>query len=214
MSTTFFKTVKNAVKHWYIPLIVGLLFILSAFIIFRTPLESYLSLSILFSSLFLVSGILEVVFAFSNKEEIENWGWILFAGILNIVLGLLLLGNPEISMLVLPIYVGFGLMFRSVSSMSASFELKHYGIKGWGGLLTIGIIGLIFSFIMVWNPVFGGLTIVYWTAFTLLTLGFFGIYYSIQLKKLKRKTKNISSDLRKRYESIKKEIEENFNLDR
>lgn len=72
MKNTFIKTVKNTVKHWYISLIIGVLFVISALYIFRTPLESYVSLSILFSSLFLVSGILEVIFSLSNRKEIDN----------------------------------------------------------------------------------------------------------------------------------------------
>ena len=214
MSRTFFKSVKNAVKHWYVPLIIGILFIISGIFIFRTPLESYVSLSILFSSLFLVAGIMEVVFALTNKEEIDNWGWLLFSGILNFILGAVLLANPEVSMVVLPIYVGFGLMFRSIGAMSSAFELKNYGAQGWGGLLVMGILGLIFSTVMVWNPAFGGVTIVYWTGFALITLGFFSVYYAIQLKKLKNYSKNISSELKDRYEQIKKEIEDHFNQDR
>lgn len=206
MKNTFIKTVKNTVKHWYISLIIGVLFVISALYIFRTPLESYVSLSILFSSLFLVSGILEVIFSLSNRKEIDNWGWTLFAGILNTVIGGILLSNPGFTIVLLPIYVGFGLMFRSIQGMSSSFELKSYKVKGWWQLLVLGIIGLIFSVVMIFNPLLGGITIIYWTAGALLALGIFSIYYAFVLRKLKKYSKRISSDLKDRYEAIQKEM--------
>lgn len=206
MEKSFIKTVRNTVNHWYIPLIIGLFFVVSALYIFRTPLESYVSLSILFSWLFLASGILEILFSLSNRKEIENWGWTLFAGILNIVIGIILLSNPGFTMVLLPIYIGFGLMFRSIHGMSSSFELKSYKVNGWWQLLILGVLGLIFSVIMIFNPLFGGITIVYWTGASLLALGFFSIYYAFVLRKLKKYSNNISTDLKNRYEAIQKEI--------
>lgn len=41
MENSFIKTVRNTVNHWYIPLIIGVLFVISSLYIFRTPLESY-----------------------------------------------------------------------------------------------------------------------------------------------------------------------------
>lgn len=206
MSPTLLKTVKNAVNHWYIPLIVGILFILCSIYVFKTPVESYLSLSLLFSFAFLIAGIMEIVFSISNRKEIDNWGWLLFSGILSLILGVILISNPALSVILLPIYVGFGLMFRSVSAMSTSFELKSYGITDWIGMFLLGLAGLIFSIIMIWNPVLGGISIVYWTALSLLSLGIFGIYYSFQLRKVKNKSAQISKDLKDRYDAVKKEI--------
>jgi uncharacterized membrane protein HdeD (DUF308 family) len=71
-------------------------------------------------------------------------------------------------------------------AISFSIELSSYGVKQWGWLLLMGIIGLIFSYILIWNPVFAGLTLVYWTGLALITLGIFSIYFSIQLNKLRK----------------------------
>lgn len=206
MKNSFVKTVRDAVKHWYISLIIGVLFVVSALYIFRTPLESYVSLTLLFSLLFLVSGILEIIFSLSNRKEIDNWGWTLFAGILNTVIGFILLSNPGFTIVLLPVYVGFGLMFRSIQGMSSSFELKSYKVKGWWQLLILGLLGLIFSVVMIFNPLLGGITIMYWTAGALLALGIYSIYYAFVLRRLKKYSKRISSDLKSRYEAIQKEI--------
>ncbi len=184
MAHEFVKKVKSTVKHWYIPLIVGLLFIGLGIWTMFNPVASYLGLSILFITLFIVGGLLEIIFAILNKNELDHWGWELANGILSFVIGIIMAINPEISLTTLPFYVGFVIMFRSIMAISSSMELRKYGVIDWGNLMTIGILGFIFSFILLWNPLFAGLTIVVWTGMALITIGGYGVYFSLKLKKL------------------------------
>lgn len=189
MENQIFKTVKSSVKHWYLSLIVGVLFILLGFWILKTPMESYLTLAILFSITFLVNGVFEIIFSISNKEQIDSWGWVLASGIIDLLFGIWLVSNPGLSLAVLPFYIGFMLMFRSMSAIGYSFDMKSFGIQEWGWLLALGILGLIFSFTMIWNPVFGGLSIIFWTALAFITYGIFRVFLSFKLKKLHSITK-------------------------
>ncbi len=204
----FIKTVTNSVKHWYIPLIVGLIFLGVGIYTLVTPLASYLALSIVFSLSFLISGISEITFSISNRNEIDNWGWTLIFGILTFVLGILLLMNPEISIETLPLYIGFLVLFKSIAGISFAIELKNYGVKSWANLLILSIIGLILAFILIWNPILAGMTIVFWTGITIISGGIFGIYLSLKLKKINDIPSKISKELKDRYQSIKKELKE------
>ena len=178
------KTVKSTVKHWYIPLIIGLMFVgVGLWTMFR-PLESYLGLAWLFIISFIVSGIFEIYFAIANKNELDHWGWELANGIFGLIIGIAMFIRPELSIVTLPIYIGFIVLFRSVMAISSSLELKKYGVLDWGNLMGIGILGTIFAFILIWNPLFAGLTLVVWTGIAMLTIGGFGIYFAIKLKKL------------------------------
>ena len=160
----------------------------------------------IFSFLFLFSGIFEVAFALSNKKEMDNWGWVLFSGIVDIILGVILVTSPALTMAVLPIYVGIMLMFRSIRSMAMALHLKDYGSKKWGGLFVLSILGLIFSIFMVTNLEFGSFTIVYWTAFSFVFIGFFGIYYGFQLKKLKNVGAEYGVEIEKKMEALENEV--------
>ena len=184
MENSLFKTVKNGISHWYLLLIAGLIFIAVGIWVFFTPVSSYLALALIFSVSFLISGIAEIVFAVSNRKELDSWGWKLAFGMLSILIGMLLLSKPLITIATLPLYVGFVALFRSIMAISFSIELKSYGIKNWGSLLFLGILGIIFSYILIWNPLFAGLTLIYWTGLALITLGIFSISFSIQLNKL------------------------------
>ncbi|WP_299535650.1 HdeD family acid-resistance protein [Ulvibacterium sp.] len=188
MNAELLTSTEKAVKQWYIPFMVGVLFLALGVYTMVMPLESYLALIVLFSISFLISGIFEVVFAVSNRDQIRNWGWSLVFGILSVGIGALLIVRPDISALTLPIYVGFLVFFRSLGAIGISIDLKSIGILDWGNLMVFGVLGLIFSFLLLWNPLFAGFTIVVWTALALMTIGIFWIYFSTKLKKLKKTT--------------------------
>lgn len=200
---TFLKTIKKTVKHWYVPAIIGVLLIVFGIYIFTTPLETYATLTMLFSLSFLFSGIAETLFSVQNRKIIEGWGWYLTGGIFNTVIGLMLLSRPEISAFTLPLVVGFTLMFRSIQGLGFSFELKNYGSLKWGNLAIASILGLVFSIILLFNPIFTGISLVVMTALAFIFSGITGIVLGFQLKKLKALPSKIRKELNEKIEVLK-----------
>lgn len=205
---TFLKTIKKTVKHWYVPAIIGVLLIVFGIYIFTTPLETYGTLTMLFSLSFLFSGIAETLFSVQNRKIIEGWGWYLTGGIFNTVIGLMLLSRPEISAFTLPLVVGFTLMFRSIQGLGFSFELKNYGSLKWGNLAIASILGLVFSIILLFNPIFTGISLVVMTALAFIFSGITGIVLGFQLKKLKALPSKIRKELNEKIEVLKNEYYE------
>ncbi len=206
--TTLLKTAQNAVKNWFLLLIAGILFVALGIYCFTQPVESYMALSVVFSVSFIVIGIAEIVFSISNSETLKNWGWMLFFGIASLVVGVLLVQNPDTSVYLMPFYIGFLLMFRSIGGISYALDMKDYGILDWGNVMLISVLALILSFVMLWNPDFAGGTIVFWTALSLIMIGALVIYISFQLKKIKDVPQTIDKKLKEAGESIKKEVDE------
>ncbi len=205
METSFIKTIKSSIKQWYIPLVVGILLIILGIYTLATPLASYLTLATIFSMYFLFSGLMEIIFAINNKNEVEGWGWYLAGGILNALFGCILLGNPAISMATLPLVLGFYSLFKSFQLLSVSLDMKNYGIKNWGWITTFSVLGILFSFVLIWNPIFAGLTLVYWTGFAIISAGLASIVLSFQLKRLKTVANKVSEDWKNRFEDLKNE---------
>lgn len=193
MGNTIYKTIENAIKHWYLPLIVGVLLIVLGIWTLTTPVESYIMLSIVFAVGFFLSGIFEMFFALSNKHK--SWGWSFALGLLSIIIGLLMILNPAISMATLPFYVGFMLLFHSILGISSSYEMRQYGIMDWGWLMLVAVLALIFSFMMLWNPLFAGVSIVVWTGIAFIVIGFYMIYFSTRLIKLNNLWKKMKNEL-------------------
>ena len=192
METEIINSVKNYSKHWYLSLILGILFIGAGIWVFMTPVSSYLALSILFSVTIFISGISEIIYSISNRKEMDNWGWVLTGGIIDLLFGLWLMSSPLLSIAVLPFVVGFMLMFRSMVAIGFAFDLKDFANSGWGWLLALSILGLLFSFVLLWNPAFAGLSLVICTGCAFITLGIYRIILSFKLKHLHNLSKKIS----------------------
>lgn len=184
MTNSIIANAKNVIQHWYLFLITGLIFIAAGIWVMCTPLSAYLALSILFSVSFSIAGLAEVIFAIANHKTMKGWGWTLVYGLFNLFVGFILFYNPLISITTLPLYVGFVVLFRSISAIGFSLDKESYGVPGSGSLLILGILGVLFSFILLWNPAFAGLSLVIWTSIALITVGVYGIYFSFLLKKL------------------------------
>lgn len=206
MPRIFFNSIRKAINYWYLPLLVGLFFIVVSLIVFTSPMASFVALALLFSISFMLGGIAEIVFALSNREQLRNWGWTLGFGLITTLIGISLIINTELSMSVLAFYIGFIVLFRSIAAISFSIDIKRYGGRQWGSLLAFGILGAIFSFLLLWNPVFAGLTIVVFTGLSLFFSGLFNIYFALQLRKIHRYAKNLSPKLKERLDQLQNDI--------
>ena len=202
------KTVKSAINHWYLLLLSGILLIALGIWTFREPIDSYVTLAFIFSLTFVVSGLIETYFSIANRKILDGWGWYLASGFFTLAVGLLMFMNPEISMITLPFYVGFVVLFRSINAISVSLDLKKYMVPGWGTLMGIGILGMLFAFILIWNPLFAGLSIVVWTGIALIIAGVFSIMHSFELRKLNNLPHKISKELMKKYDEVQSQIQE------
>lgn len=206
----FLKSTKNAIKHWYIPLLVGIFFIAISIFVLISPISSLLTFSILFAISFLIGGISEIIFSITNRSRMYNWGWTLTFGIITLLLGLLLISQPLLSLTALIFYVGFTILFRSISSISFAIDLKRYGNGNWISLIILGVLGAGFSFILLWNPALGGLSLIWLVALSFFFSGLFHFLFSFQLKKLHSKSKKISPELQDRYKLLEEEFKKEW----
>lgn len=186
---TFIDKIDYAVKNWWVSLLLGLLYIVVALCLMFAPLSSYVALSIIFSVSMLVSGLLEIIFAASNRKTLSSWGWYLAGGIIDLILGIYLVAYPLLSMEVIPFFVAFWLMFRGFSAMGYSMDLQRYGTREWGWYMAFGVLAVICSFAIIWQPGIGAMSIVYMLAFAFLIIGFFRIMLSFELKNLHKKNR-------------------------
>lgn len=184
---TFDERISSAVKNWWVSLLLGLLYILIAICLMFTPMASYVALSLLFSVAMFVSGTLEILFAVSNRKHISSWGWYLAGGIIDLILGIYLMASPGLSMTVLPFILAFWLMFRGFSSTGYAMDLKRFGTGNWGWYMAFGILAIICSIAIIWQPGLGVFTLVYMIAYALLIIGIFRVMLSFELRSLHKK---------------------------
>ena len=179
METT--ETYSSNNRYWWLMLIIGILSILCGIWVFRNPVESYFALAVYFSIMFILYGIGEIVNAFAGQRY-RNWGWGLAVGILDLVIGFILLGNPAWAADLLPYVVGFILMFVGIGFIGQSSQMQSFRIPNWGWVLTGGILTLIFAFLIIFHPLFGIFNIIVWTGLAFIFGGISAIFYSFSLK--------------------------------
>jgi uncharacterized membrane protein HdeD (DUF308 family) len=181
------KKIQENVKHWWVLLLMGILFILMGFYVLANPVESYVALAMFFAAVMLISGIFQLFFSIFNREKIEGWGWQLTMGIMETLIGLVLFFNIGLTLAILPFYVGFWLMFRAFTLIGFSFEMKSHEVLNWGWYLTYGILLGIFSWFIIIHPVIGGITIIIWTGTAFIISGIVHTALSFKLKNMDKK---------------------------
>lgn len=183
---TLSKSLRSVISYWWLFLLTGIILVGIGVWIFASPTKAYISLSMLFAMGMLVTGILETIFAITARKSIEGWGWTLAGGILDIIIGTYLMTYPLVTMEVLPLILGFWLLFRGASAIGFAFDIKKTHASGWGILLTVGIFILIFGIMVLAVPAFGALNIIIWTALSFIAAGLFRVILAFKLKKANR----------------------------
>jgi len=175
---------RKSIKSWWTYEILGIILIAMSFIVYSRPIETYAGLIVYFIATFLLTGILRMIFAIVNRNKLPGWGWYLTGGMLDIVLSALLSSRLDLALITMPLFIGFYLLFSSISAMAKSFDLRSYGLKNWGWLLLSGFIGLIFSGMILFNPILGVGALLLWTSLSLLFNGIFYISLGLKFRQL------------------------------
>jgi len=189
------SNVTGTVKNWWVFLIMGILLLISAYWMFTTPVESFIGLASLFSALIFVSGLFSVFFALTNKDDIDNFGLYLAGGILDVIIGFILLKYPGLTLVLFSMFIGFWLLFRGFNMISISFKIKSIGDGNWGWILLFGILIVIFAMMSIINPLIGASYLVFTLAFTLVLFGIGNIALALRLRKVKSKVKDLKQKL-------------------
>jgi uncharacterized membrane protein HdeD (DUF308 family) len=186
----------SGVRNWWLFLIKGLLLLAAGVAILLRPAEGYLGLSVLFSVVIFCVGFAQIVFALANRQSLSGWGWTLASGIIDLAIGIYLITFPGVSMATLPFFVGFWLMLRSFYFMGIAFDLHSAGVKGWGWVLTSGILTLIFSWLVLFFPLAGAVSIVYYSAAAFIVGGIAATVLAFKLQGVKGDVTALKKDLR------------------
>jgi uncharacterized membrane protein len=89
--------------------------------------------------------------------------------------------------------------------LGVAFELKNYGVLKWGNLAILSVLGILFSFLLIANPIFTGISLVMMTSFSFIFVGIYALVLSFQLKKLKTFPKKLKKELKDKIEDLKEE---------
>ncbi|MEZ3441844.1 HdeD family acid-resistance protein [Alistipes sp. UBA6068] len=174
---------KQAVRYWWLMLLIGIALFVLGILVFIYPAQSYVSMAVLFGWVILAAGILEVVLSASSDHFVTGRGWMLAGGVIQIILGLILVFNVALSAVTLPIVLGFWLLFRGFSTIGLGGDMRAMGISGAGWTIVGGVLLLLCALWMLFQPlVFGTAFVVVWLGVALLFAGVSAMALSFQLR--------------------------------
>lgn len=138
---------KNLNVAKWLSLIAGILLIITGFILFINPIETTLALVQTISIIFILMGIVKVIRFFT--DEIFKSGMFLIGGILDVILGVMMIYNRPASTVAFIWLIGFWQLFQGVNELVLSIDIKRLGFKRWWLGIIAGIIGIIFGFMLI-----------------------------------------------------------------
>lgn len=142
----------KTIRHWWMFLIIGLLSIIAGIIVFSRPAESYLTLSIMFGVLMLVTGIVELTVSITSNNYFMTRSYRIIGGILDLLIGLFLCIYPGVTLVILPVMLGIWMMFHSFMIIGFGSDMDSMRVKGSGWTVALGVIMLILSLAIVMCP--------------------------------------------------------------
>ncbi len=134
-------------------IIAGVLLIIAGILCLFNPGTALVTLSLYLGIAMLVSGIIDIVIFAKGSSHIAGAGWILADGILTVIMSLFLLFDQAFAILSLTFIFGMWLIFSGISQFVHSFELKRFGVRGWGWFTAIGILLTLAGFFSFMDPV-------------------------------------------------------------
>lgn len=185
--TSLIEHSKQAIRYWWLLLVVGAALFVVGLLVFAFPARSYLGLSMLFGWLMLLSGVLEVVLSSVNRHFITGRGWMLAGGIIEIILGVILIAHVALSAATLPLFLGFWLLLRAFATIGLGGDMRTLEIPGAGWTLFSGILLMICSLWILFRPlVVGSAAVIVWVGISLLFAGVGAMSLSLQLRQAHR----------------------------
>ena len=159
---------KKLNKFLYSSIAVSVLMFIIGIIFIMFPEISFDTITYILSIILIVNGIYFMV----EKEESLFFSGFLALGIVNLLLGAVMLLNPDIMKTLFPIVVGIVMVTKSTFDLRLSLLLKNYEYNNWLPILILAVISIICGLIIIINPHIGtiALTASLWMLITVYSL--------------------------------------------
>ncbi|AOZ72757.1 hypothetical protein BK816_05160 [Boudabousia tangfeifanii] len=158
-------------KRDWAALVVGILYLLTAFFMFVSPLWSLTFFGMFFSFSVLFGGIFDLWFQLSLPASRRSGYGILMA-VVTIILSLILLtGSQAEQALLLPVFLAIWFIFFGLLRIVAGIKL-HQLFPGRGrGFSFTGLMLVIIGILVLLSPLFSGTVMVYMIAISFVAVG-------------------------------------------
>lgn len=140
-----------AKKTWQTILVTGLLAVVLGIIVLVWPGPSLLVAGILFGIYMVVSGIFQLVAAFTHLPSTSFRVLSFISGVLSLIIGVFCFRDDLTSIVLLGLFIGISWLFRGIAILFAAASEK--GVPGRGWQIFYGVISAIAGVILIVWPI-------------------------------------------------------------
>lgn len=173
---------------WKSTLVSGILTLALGVVIWLWPGRTLVVAAILFGAYLLISGIVQVIFAFSLHVSTGGRVLLFISGAFSLILALLCFRSLLQSLVLLAIWIGVGFIFRGFATTISAISDPHVPGRLWH--VFIGVISLLAGIVMMASPFasLGVLALV--VAIWLIVLGAFEVVSSFGIRRASKSLVN------------------------
>ncbi len=172
---------KQIAKNWYMFLIKGIIMILLAILVFNHPGATLLGVAVYLGIGLVITGIIAIGLGIAERKLNPDWRWRTFEGVIDLILGFIVINNPVLTISIIPFLIGFWAGIYGIFLFIDAFSSKESrGLK-----MISGILIFLLAWVLMFNPLFMGLTMVIWFGVLLLINGIANVIISFGLRKIK-----------------------------
>ena len=162
---------------WWLVLLEGITGVIIGALLLISPGQTTLVLVQFLGIYWLISGIFSVVGIFIDSSM---WGWKLFAGILGVVAGIVILQNPLWSTFLVPTVLVIVLGIEGII-FGVIYLIMAFKGAGWGAGI-LGALSVILGFMLLMRPYLAGIALPWVFGIFAVVFGVIAIVQAFRMK--------------------------------
>lgn len=183
------SVVQALARNWWLFTLRGVLGILFGCVALIFPGPTILSLVTLFAAYMLVDGVFGLISAVrSVGAEQQRRGFLIFEGLLNIVVGIAAFLWPGLTVVALVWVIAAWAIVSGVLMTAAGFQLKADHGRWW--LVLGGLLSLAFGLLLAVTPLIGAVVLTAWLGAYALMFGVALVVFSFNLRSRQQERSN------------------------
>jgi uncharacterized membrane protein HdeD (DUF308 family) len=172
---------------WKSALLSGILAVILGILVLAWPGKTIVVAAIFFGAYLLVTGIAQVIFAFSLHVSAGGRVLLFLSGAASLILAILCFRSLQNSILLLAIWIGVGFIFRGVATAVSAISDPTLPGRGWE--IFIGVITLIAGVVVLASPFESIATLTLVVGIWLIVIGVFEVVSALGIRKAGKEIK-------------------------
>ncbi|OBJ71650.1 HdeD family acid-resistance protein [Mycobacterium sp. 1274756.6] len=179
------NSVPNLLPHlWKSTLVSGLLALVLGVLVLVLPGESIVAAAILFGAYLLVTGVAQVIFAFSLHITAGGRVLSFISGAASVILAVLAFrhfgDDPSVAIWLLAIWIGIGFILRGTAATVSAISDPELPGRGW--TIFVGVLSLLAGLVMLASPFASLFILTLVTGSWLIVIGIFEIVSAVSMR--------------------------------